>query len=158
MTIGYNPKVTLSIWRWSSKAIASSAYCWIVNGALCSLFSRQLFRSGRAERKVYRVGPNCETWPNNLTENPYQSPKVGPQFGPTQLYNFARAVGCRNWRLRCGARFAGAAALHEDHAVARGVQQPAGARGHVGAKRELACCQRQRGAAKSAGAARTHDG
>jgi hypothetical protein len=39
------------------------------------------------ERKLYRVGPNCETWPNTLTENPYQIPKVGPQFGPT-LYNF----------------------------------------------------------------------
>jgi hypothetical protein len=39
------------------------------------------------ERELYRVGPNCETWPNNLTENPYQSLKVGPQFGPT-LYNF----------------------------------------------------------------------
>ena len=35
------------------------------------------------ERKLYRVGPTCETWPNNLTENPYQSPKVGPQSGPT---------------------------------------------------------------------------
>ena len=23
------------------------------------------------ERKLYRVGPNCETWPNTLTENPY---------------------------------------------------------------------------------------
>jgi hypothetical protein len=23
------------------------------------------------ERRLYRVGPNCETWPNTLTENPY---------------------------------------------------------------------------------------
>jgi hypothetical protein len=23
------------------------------------------------ERKLYRVGPNCEAWPNTLTENPY---------------------------------------------------------------------------------------
>jgi hypothetical protein len=22
------------------------------------------------ERKLYRVGPNCETWPKTLTENP----------------------------------------------------------------------------------------
>jgi hypothetical protein len=23
------------------------------------------------ERKAYMVGPNCETWPNTLIENPY---------------------------------------------------------------------------------------
>ena len=23
------------------------------------------------ERKLYRVGPNCEAWPNTLAENPY---------------------------------------------------------------------------------------
>jgi hypothetical protein len=23
------------------------------------------------EQNLYRVGPNCETWPNTLTENPY---------------------------------------------------------------------------------------
>jgi hypothetical protein len=23
------------------------------------------------QRKLYRVGPNCETWPNILTGNPY---------------------------------------------------------------------------------------
>ena len=23
------------------------------------------------ERKLHRVGPNCETWPDSLTENPY---------------------------------------------------------------------------------------
>ena len=33
------------------------------------------------------VGPNCEAWPNNSTESPYYSPKIGPQFGLT-LYNF----------------------------------------------------------------------
>jgi hypothetical protein len=32
---------------------------------------------------LYRVGPTCETWPNNLTDNLDQSPKVGPQSGPT---------------------------------------------------------------------------
>jgi broad specificity phosphatase PhoE len=26
---------------------------------------------GARERKLYRVGPNCESWPNSLTENPY---------------------------------------------------------------------------------------
>jgi hypothetical protein len=26
---------------------------------------------GLLERKLYRVDPNCETWPNTLTENPY---------------------------------------------------------------------------------------
>jgi hypothetical protein len=25
----------------------------------------------RHQQKLYRVGPNCETWPNTLTENPY---------------------------------------------------------------------------------------
>ena len=27
--------------------------------------------SASAQRKLHRVGPNCETWPNSLTENPY---------------------------------------------------------------------------------------
>jgi hypothetical protein len=39
------------------------------------------------KRKLYRVGPNFETWRHTLPENPYESPEVGPQFGPT-LYNF----------------------------------------------------------------------
>jgi hypothetical protein len=38
------------------------------------------------ERKLYRVGQNFETRANTLTENPYESPKVGPKFGAT-LYN-----------------------------------------------------------------------
>ena len=48
---------------------------------------------------------------------------------------------CRQLKLAqpCGARVAEAAALHEDHPVARGVEQPAGAGGHVGAEREVAC-------------------
>jgi hypothetical protein len=49
--------------------------------------SRRQGRMAVPERKLYRVDPNCETWPNTLTENPYYSPKVGPQFGPT-LYKF----------------------------------------------------------------------
>jgi hypothetical protein len=52
--------------------------------------SRRPGRRAVPERKLYRVDPNCETWPNTLTENPYYSPKVGPQFGPT-LHIFCSA-------------------------------------------------------------------
>ena len=45
----------------------------------------------RVERKLYRVGPDCETWPKNLTGNTYWSPEDGPQFGST-LYNFRSAT------------------------------------------------------------------
>ena len=32
----------------------------------------EVWRQARdQERKLYRVGPSCETWPNSLTENPY---------------------------------------------------------------------------------------
>jgi hypothetical protein len=54
-----------------------------------------------SKRKFHRVGPNCETWPNTLTGNPYSSPKVGPQFGPT-LYNF-RSIRRRLHLTRRGA-------------------------------------------------------
>jgi hypothetical protein len=56
------------------------------------------------QRKLYRVGPNCETWPNTFTAIPYKSLKVGPQFGPT-LYNFR----CPRRTLRCSPPGAGAA-------------------------------------------------
>jgi hypothetical protein len=38
-----------------------------------------LVRSGHAmvqKQKLHRVAPNCETRPDTLTENSYQSPKV----------------------------------------------------------------------------------
>jgi hypothetical protein len=39
---------------------------------LCARYAAHFNQSGVGlERKLYRVGPNCETWPNNLTENPY---------------------------------------------------------------------------------------
>jgi hypothetical protein len=46
---------------------------------------RRLAAGGPAtrERKLHRVGPNCEAWPKTLTENLYQRLNVGPQFGPT---------------------------------------------------------------------------
>jgi hypothetical protein len=34
-------------------------------------------------RKRYRVGPKVSSWPNILTENPYERPQVGPTFGAT---------------------------------------------------------------------------
>ena len=58
-------------------------------GQWCTNWAHDSARSGAtaAKRKLYRVGPICETWPNTLTENPHEIPEVGPQFGPT-LYNF----------------------------------------------------------------------
>jgi hypothetical protein len=44
-------------------------------------------RGGAPERKSHRVGPEFSSWPSSLTENPYKSLNVGPQFGST-LYNF----------------------------------------------------------------------
>jgi hypothetical protein len=44
------------------------------------------------EREFHRVGPNCQTWPRLLTENPYQSPELGPRFGPT-LCDLSLAAG-----------------------------------------------------------------
>jgi hypothetical protein len=32
----------------------------------------------RATTKIVQVWPNCDTWPNTLTENPDKSLKVGP--------------------------------------------------------------------------------
>ena len=37
----------------------------------------------RAGRKSYRVGPKVASWPNILSEIPYQRPQVGPAFQPT---------------------------------------------------------------------------
>jgi hypothetical protein len=53
--------------------------------------------------KLYRVGPNCETWSSISTANPYSRPKVGPQFGPT-LCNFRSYRGRRCYSARSRAR------------------------------------------------------
>jgi hypothetical protein len=55
--------------------------------------------TGSPERKLHRVGPDCETWLNTLTGNPYSTPKVGPQFGLT-LYNFRSVPPTKRMRWR----------------------------------------------------------
>jgi hypothetical protein len=51
-----------------------------------TIFPSHVSRSLLPERKLYRAGPNRETWPNILTENPYEWPQAGPDFGPTLYY------------------------------------------------------------------------
>ena len=103
------PKATLRAhlpWSWTSyggyldaleaaaspPAVQSLQSCATLNVYSLHYSLQQMYRGAwrddlATERNSYRVGPNCETWPNSLTENPYQSLKVGPQFGPI-LYNF----------------------------------------------------------------------
>jgi hypothetical protein len=54
------------------------------------------------ERALHRVGPDCETWPNSLTENPYSSPSVGPHSGPTPAQSSCQA---RRWASPCRSRW-----------------------------------------------------
>ena len=39
--------------------------------AACAACAKGFTKVGRPGRKLYRVGPNCETWPSTLTGNPY---------------------------------------------------------------------------------------
>ena len=59
-----------------------------------------------SEGAFHRVGPNCAVWPGILTENPYQSPELGPRFGPT-LCDFVAKPGAKNQsvvKCRCSTR------------------------------------------------------
>jgi hypothetical protein len=47
----------------------------------CQIFLRGQDNTPIQQRNLYRVGPNCKTWPDSLTEIPYQSLKVAPDLG-----------------------------------------------------------------------------
>jgi hypothetical protein len=46
-------------------------------------FALEKVSSSQLVQVPLRAGPNRETWPSALTENPYQSHGLDPRFGPT---------------------------------------------------------------------------
>ena len=64
------PAVGGALWG----ACLNLGYPWSPHVTYLFICTLQVGPSGYVacdKRKLYRVGPNCETWPNTLTENSY---------------------------------------------------------------------------------------
>ena len=52
----------------------------------------------QVQPEIHTVGSQSASWPSNLTENPYESLKIGPKLGPTlwilSLRSLSRSAPC----------------------------------------------------------------